>query len=346
MNNPNILIAIPFAGGANGFKNTIQENRQTGQDEADATWADGFPNITMIPIDMGGQPPKGLDFNGIFHAISSNTAFLSQGGRYKFDAAYAEKIGGYDIGAIVMSNDNTVEYLSIIDNNKNDPNVNMTGWRVWGGVDAIKNATTEQTGILKLAHTGAGLSISEQQARAASAWWVAQLQIKINQTPPPGSVMHFAGSNVPEGWLKANGQEVSRTVYKDLFNAIGTTYGNGNGSKTFNVPDLRGEFIRGWDDGKGVDSGRLLGSRQDDAIQSHNHYLPTGTGFEDNNLKPYAIPDNVFNRTTVNSAAAFGIENTTYPNNDYVNPSNIGNVGRFATETRPRNVALLACIKY
>ena len=347
MNNPNILIAIPFAGGANGFKNTIQENRQAGQDEADATWSEGFPNITMIPIDMGGQPPKGLDFNGIFHAISSNTAFVTSGGRYKFDAEYAEKIGGYDIGAIVMSDDNSVEYLSIVDNNKNNPNVNIDGWRVWGGVDSIKNATTEQTGILKLAHSGVGFSIDEQKARSASAWWVAQLQIKVDRTPPPGAVMHFAGSVVPDGWLKANGQAVSRATYKDLFAAIGTTYGAGDGVKTFNLPDLRGEFIRGWDDGRGIDNQRIAGSSQSDAVQSHNHFLPTGTGeAHPNPDKRYAIPDETFTNTTVNYNSTSGTTNTTYPNPDYYQPDHVGNIGRFAPETRPRNIALLACIKY
>lgn len=75
MNNPNILIAVPFAGGANGFKNQIQDERQPGQDAADATWGEGFPPITMLPIDMGGLPPNGLDFNGIFNAITQSIAF-------------------------------------------------------------------------------------------------------------------------------------------------------------------------------------------------------------------------------------------------------------------------------
>ncbi|MCT7467142.1 tail fiber protein [Aliarcobacter cryaerophilus] len=62
-----------------------------------------------------------------------------------------------------------------------------------------------------------------------------------------GSIETFAGvaAKIPEGYLLCNGQEVSRTTYKDLFDVIGTTYGAGNGSTTFNVPDLRGKFIRG-----------------------------------------------------------------------------------------------------
>lgn len=346
MNNPDILIAVPFAGGANGFKNQIQDERQPGQDAADATWGEGFPPITMLPIDMGGLPPNGLDFNGIFNAITQSTAFCIQGGRYKFDSEYAEKIGGYPLGAIVMNDDTTIEYVSIVAANKNNPNVNKEGWRVWGGVDAIKQATTEQNGILKLSHTGTGLALEEQKGRAASTWWVAQLQFKVDRTPPAGAVMHFAGKDVPDGWLKADGQAVSRIAYKDLFAAIGTLYGQGDGVKTFNLPDMRGEFIRGADDGRGVDKGRAVGTFQDHAIQSHNHYLPTGTGVSDSSLKPYAIPDEVFSKTTVNNGAASGTENTTYPNADYNSPNLVGNVGTFSSETRPRNIALLACIKY
>ena len=87
----------------------------------------------------------------------------------------------------------------------------------------------------------------------------------------PGDVKMVATSAPPPGWLKANGANVSRTQYARLFSAIGTTYGNGDGSTTFALPDLRGQFVRGWDDGKGVDDGRSFGSIQSDAFKSHNH---------------------------------------------------------------------------
>lgn len=85
---------------------------------------------------------------------------------------------------------------------------------------------------------------------------------------PSGAVMYFAGRNAPTGWLKANGAAVSRTTYAALFAAIGTTYGAGDGRSTFNLPDLRAEFLRGWDDGRGIDSGRAFGSAQSDAIRN------------------------------------------------------------------------------
>lgn len=94
---------------------------------------------------------------------------------------------------------------------------------------------------------------------------------EVDAKVPPGAVMHFARTTAPSGWLKCNGAAISRTTYDALFAAIGTTFGAGDGFTTFNLPDLRGEFIRGWDDGRGVDGGRAMGSRQAGAIQSHSH---------------------------------------------------------------------------
>lgn len=94
---------------------------------------------------------------------------------------------------------------------------------------------------------------------------------ETRQMAPAGLVGHFARTTAPSGWLKANGAAISRTAYADLFAAIGTTFGAGDGFNTFNLPDLRGEFIRGWDDGRGVDGGRTLGSGQSGALQSHSH---------------------------------------------------------------------------
>lgn len=93
---------------------------------------------------------------------------------------------------------------------------------------------------------------------------------------PSGAVMYFARSTAPNGWLKANGAAVSRTAYAALFAAIGTTYGAGDGRTTFNLPDLRGEFVRGWDDGRGIDSRRALGSAQSDAIRNITGKLDSG----------------------------------------------------------------------
>jgi len=69
----------------------------------------------------------------------------------------------------------------------------------------------------------------------------------VDLVMPPGSLMAYASSTAPSGWLSCNGAAVSRTTYADLFAAISTTWGTGDGSTTFNVPDLRGQFLRGYD---------------------------------------------------------------------------------------------------
>jgi microcystin-dependent protein len=76
---------------------------------------------------------------------------------------------------------------------------------------------------------------------------------------PPGTVLPFAGAAAPEGFLLCDGAAVSRSTYADLFAAIGTSHGAGNGSTTFNLPDLRGRVAAGRDDMGGMDAGRLAG---------------------------------------------------------------------------------------
>lgn len=140
-----------------------------------------------------------------------------------------------------------------------------------------------------------------------------------------GQVIFTAGANAPSGFLKCNGQLVSRTTYASLFAAIGTTYGAGDGSTTFAVPDLRGEFIRCLDDGRGVDTGRAIGSAQQDAFQGHHHNT-TALGFVAGGAA-FAGGTNA-NTGAVTDAKSDGVNGTP----------------RVGAETRPRNVALLACI--
>jgi len=86
-----------------------------------------------------------------------------------------------------------------------------------------------------------------------------------------GMVAAFAMTAAPPGWLKCNGAAVSRTAYPRLFGWLGTHYGAGDGTTTFNLPDMRGLFPRGWDDGRGLDPGRAFGVYQDMMIHSHAH---------------------------------------------------------------------------
>lgn len=113
----------------------------------------------------------------------------------------------------------------------------------------------------------AGLAIDHANwTQAAQA-----IQSMTRAGGPAGQVSFFAQSAPPPGWLKANGATISRTAYGDLFAAIGTNYGSGDGATTFKVPDLRGAFLRSLDDFRGIDAYRFLGSAQDSQNLAHLH---------------------------------------------------------------------------
>lgn len=160
-----------------------------------------------------------------------------------------------------------------------------------------------------------------------------------NSGAKAGSVMHFAASTAPAGWLKANGALVSRSSYAALFAVVGTTFGAGDGSTTFALPDLRGEFVRSLDDGRGVDSSRNIGTNQTDALQNM-----TGAFYMYPNTAAYLSgASGTFNATT---AGVGGTATQAGQGSAHQINFNAANVARTATETRPRNVAMLACIKY
>ena len=88
---------------------------------------------------------------------------------------------------------------------------------------------------------------------------------------PTGTVLAMASPTVPVGFLECSGATVSRTTYSALFSLIGTTYGAGDSSTTFVLPNLRGAFIRGWDNGRTIDNGRAFANTQSVAPSTHVH---------------------------------------------------------------------------
>ncbi len=166
---------------------------------------------------------------------------------------------------------------------------------------------------------------------APQAGSLAPSASQANALCPAGSVTAFAGANVPSGWLLCDGSAVSRTAYASLFAAVGTAWGTGDGATTFNLPDMRGVFLRGVDSGRGQDpdtgsrsataggnSGDAVGSYQADMFASHTHSFQWGGGGITGASSPYQVPiyNQGFNNTFTTSAAG-GSE--TRPKNVYVN---------------------------
>ena len=164
---------------------------------------------------------------------------------------------------------------------------------------------------------------------------------------PTGAVFYFAANTAPTGFLKCDGAPVSRSNYSALFAITGTTYGVGNGTTTFNLPDLRGEFIRGWDDARGIDASRAFGSAQSYATAKPQTTTATRllgdgttTTIDASTTNPSAIGFTRISKTT-EGVTTGTIDSTGSGQEIDVLQGVIGDA-----ETRPRNVALLACIKF
>lgn len=167
---------------------------------------------------------------------------------------------------------------------------------------------------------------------------------QLNAYVPVGAIFQLFRDTPPSGFLECNGAAISRSTYASLFGQIGTMFGAGNGSTTFNLPDLRGEFLRGWDHGRGIDDGRgmgswqpgtLVGSYDDDTMGQHPGYLRGGSfyGFGRDMVDPSLYPG--FSGV---SYLETGGEPSTYP-------MPVG-INSFYGVTRPRNRAVMFCIKY
>ena len=159
--------------------------------------------------------------------------------------------------------------------------------------------------------------------------------------------------------MSVTGASVSRTTYAALFAVIGTAYGSASGT-TFNLPDLRGEFVRGFDNGKGTDSGRSIASSQTSQMQQHNHAVSASSSVSDpghahtfssnnsdsgdgNTLNDRSNQSNT--RTMTSSSNGTGISVSTS-----ISQSNRGGTentesATTSPENRPRNIAMMYVIK-
>jgi len=170
----------------------------------------------------------------------------------------------------------------------------------------------------------------------------------LDQLISPGMIQMCGKSTAPSGYLLCNGVAVSRTTYADLFTAIGTTFGVGDGSTTFNLPDFRGIFPRGAGTNETLGSvGGSVGDYQLDAFQGHKHrqggwignlgvnYVITPWG----SYVPSSYPAN---EPSTNSSE--GVEVLPYTSPASYNDGTNG-TPRTSTETRPANLSINFIIK-
>ncbi len=355
---------LPF--GTNGQRENLLEDTPAGDNTA--SYSKGFPPVTMILKAAGGLPPKGQDMNQILFELSDLMRWASTGAINAFDPAFSSAISGYPSGALVLSDAGDKIFISVIDNNTDNPNSTNTGsWKnaadfigvsesvqqdidgklakeqngadipdkplfrknvglvkqtnqfdatagsialntAWGwGGSGYNQAWTAETfltwarnaanggrvfrndtatpyskrygsGVFmragdtwSLISVGAiaggpdvnGVRISSgnnsgSETQSYELWTNQNLPNPISASEFAGIPLPFPGAVAPSGFLKCNGQAFDKTTYPIL----AELYPSGH------LPDLRGEFIRGWDDGRKVDTGRALLSSQGDAIRN------------------------------------------------------------------------------
>jgi microcystin-dependent protein len=201
---------------------------------------------TVLTLTTGATSNRTLDIS------ASNVTVSVAGAALIDDADASAQRTTLGIGTIATQNANAVS---------------ITGGSVTGITD------------LALADGGTGASLVDPNANAVLGWndtanvmgfFTAGTGVTINATSntisssaasiiPVGSLMPYAGTSAPTGWTLCFGQAVSRTTFADLFAVVGTTYGIGDGSTTFNLPDLRGRVVAGKDDMGGTSANRLTG---------------------------------------------------------------------------------------
>ncbi|QXI40987.1 tail fiber protein [Pseudomonas xantholysinigenes] len=166
----------------------------------------------------------------------------------------------------------------------------------------------------------------------------------LRSSTPVGAILPFPKAEVPAGYLELDGSLQSVVSYPDLATYLGTTYNTGSEpAGYFRLPDYRGEFLRGWDHGRGVDAGRNIGSQQTGSLQTldSTNVTPTVTGLFNATITPES-----------SARAAFGLDPANPVNFPSVSYSGVtGTAGTLAAEgqnfgvTRPRNLAVMWCIK-
>ena len=215
------LLSKPWA--SDGLKNNIPAERNGGLAQEAATYAEGFPSITMTPISVGGKPPSGKDMNGVLYEISAHTVWQNQGGRYRFDQAFCDAIGGYPKGSVLISDTLDTEYISLVDANTHNPNSgNNTGkWAIHAG-KGLKASTT-QAGIVQL--LSATNSDREDMAATPKAVKIAydKAEESAGKGLPVGAVIGFPRAiTSQEGFLKADGSTFNQSTYPDLYRVLGS----------------------------------------------------------------------------------------------------------------------------
>lgn len=268
-----------------GDANTIPQSTPAGTGKA--SFKDGFPQITQIPLNAGGIAPDRKDFNGLFKVLGDSIFYMQNGGLWSYNSAF-----DYAVGRVVLYTDGNL-YKCIQANGASSAVKAPTDAKYWQKIviqsDYANFVTLNTVQTIKALKDFSVLPTSSvaptDSAHLTNKWYVDTTKVSLNdsqtvagtktfsssplmptatagdssakgastafvqnaiaQLVPTGTILAFGGVTIPSGWLLCNGAGVSRSTFSNLFAKIGTTYGMGDGSTTFNIPDLRDRYIIG-----------------------------------------------------------------------------------------------------
>jgi microcystin-dependent protein len=309
--------------------------------------------LTASDADLA-QVRKSLDrlFGGGLASLSANTTLTvddaglvlvnASGGARTITLPAANALGGRPIRFQIEKTDSTANTVTV----------------QCAGADTIEGATS-----VVLSGQWASVTLVSD---GVSVW----VMLSSGDQMPVGSIVHFPGTSAPTGFLKINGAMLNRVSFARLW-AYAQASGNlvteaawlapngqgafsqGDGSTTFRIPDLRGEFIRGFDDGRGADAGRGIGTSQNGQLLSHGHAVSDAghqhwSGVNNGGGGDYygsSAPVNPTNSAASRYSLIGGLtSNTSHLTSTQQTGITIANTG--GAENRPRNIALLTCIKF
>ncbi|WP_182417940.1 phage tail protein [Bartonella sp. HY038] len=288
-----------------------------------------------------GQPPSSVN--------NSARAMMQRIREYIADIGGTLIAGGSANSVELRSNatitslfDGILVRFRAVGNNNGNATLNLNGLGArpifqsnFNGVTALVGGEIKIGGIYEVVY-------QQSLNNGGGGWFLAAPT--PSQAIPTGMIAPFAMAFAPTGWLECNGAAVSRTVYPALFNAIGGTWGWGDGQTSFNLPDFRGVFLRGWDHGRGIDSGRAFATFQDSQNRAHNHGGVTSTNGNHNHNFTYRYIDVVAAGNFGYNAFVPGVREetrTTTTNGDHNHTINSDG----GNEARPINLGILYAIK-
>ena len=227
--------------------------------------------------------------------------------------------------------------------------VDSAGDIVMGGTGALKlpNGTTAQRPTAATGQIRFNNTTTEFEGYNGSAWG------GLASGVPTGTILAHAANTPPTGFLECNGSNISRSTYATLFSTISTTFGVGDGSSTFALPDLRGQFIRGWANTGSTDASRVFGSTQTDQNKNHTHTtdstsLTGGIRKISEGFGAGGSATGVFTKTADGNNTITGSSSTSPVGGvdfDGTHTHTISSSGG-GTEARPTNLALMYIIKF